>query len=115
MTLDDVPSEPETREPTPEHLASRRRLQQVLHEVGVDQCASGSAQPSDQHESDSSSVASEDDDEEVEAITAQQTDVDFMNGVIYFERVDPEPVTALTDGTHDLSQHQFDLANDYLR
>ncbi len=66
-------------------------------------------------ESDSSSVASEDDDEEVAAITAQHSDTDFMNGVIYFERADPEPVTALTEGSHDVTQRQFELVDDYLR
>lgn len=110
MTLDDVP--PERHEPSPEHVASRRRLHQVLREVGVSEPKHVQSAP---HESDSSSVASEDDDEEVEAITAQHSDVDFMNGVIYFERADPEQVTALSDGTHDVTQRQFELVDDYLR
>jgi hypothetical protein len=114
MTLDDVPPEPvvpERHEPSPEHVASRRRLDQVLREVGVRE----SVRAEHHAESDSSSVASEDDDEEVEAITAQNNEVDFMNGVIYFERADPEPVTALSEGTQDVTQRQFNLIEDYLR
>jgi hypothetical protein len=113
MTLDDVPPEPvvpERHEPSPEHVASRRRLDQVLREVGVRE----SVRAEHHAESDSSSVASEDDDEEVEAITAQNNEVDFMNGVIYFERADPEPVTALSEGTQDVTQRQFNLIEDYL-
>lgn len=115
MTLDDVPPEPEPlvperHEPSPEHVASRRRLDQVLREVGVRESVRV-----EHVESDSSSVASEDDDEEVEAITAQNNEVDFMNGVIYFERADPEPVAALSEGTQDVTQRQFELIDDYLR